>query len=148
MKIQAPPSPALGVSQAPRPEPPVNDGDKHRPYGFHGRRHLQRGLKHVARDVRHAIHDELKELRKSDGDAEKVAAIRDATRTFQRNLQDVFRNADGGEQFDATSFLEEVQQAISELSSALREINGGEASPDNGKFAVVATAGTLLDAAG
>jgi transcription elongation GreA/GreB family factor len=114
-----------------------------------GRSQIQRDLKHLVRDVRHEVKAETKELR-SDGDQEKIAAVRAAYADFSDQVQGAFKDAGQGNQFDAAAVPEGLRQAMISFTETLRTLNGTVGSPvkEPGGTPVAAPdlpSGTLLD---
>jgi hypothetical protein len=114
-----------------------------------GRSHIQRDLKHLVRNVRHEVKAEIKELR-SDGDQEKIAAVRTAYADFRDQVQGAFKDAGQGNEFDAAAVPEGLRQAMISFTETLRTLNGPVGGPvkdpDGTPVAVPdLPSGTLLD---
>lgn len=96
-----------------------------------GRRHVRRSLMHLARDIRHQVRDEIRDLRVSgEADSEKIAAVKEAYRDFRSSLKDVFHDAGRGRDFDPASISDGVAEAMGSFTEALQEING--TAPEEG----------------
>lgn len=90
-----------------------------------GRRQVRRSLMHLARDIRHQVRDEIRDLRVSgEADSEKIAAVRGAYRDFRSSLKDVFHAAGRGRDFDPAGIPDGVAAAMRSFTEALQAING------------------------
>jgi len=87
-----------------------------------GRKHVQRNLHHLNREVRHAIKDALKEV---DGmDRETVKAYQELARDFRDSLHATFQAAGEGEAFDHAAILSGVSEAMTGLTESLQAMRG------------------------
>ena len=137
MQIEATIPQALAVRQ---PESQPDRTDRHREtlrnevrHQEHlrpGRRHLQRELKHLVRDVRHDILGELKELKETgDLDPEYAKAVKSLVGDFRDGLQQAYQAAGRGHDFDPAALEGAVGQAMADLTAglaALRKQREGE----------------------
>ncbi len=95
-----------------------------------GRSHLQQGLKHLLRDVRHDIKDELKELAEAgDLDPEYAAAVKDLVHDFSKDLKDVFHQARGHQGYDRDAVVAGIGQAMADLTVGLAALREQRAEP-------------------
>lgn len=83
----------------------------------HTHRHVQRHLKHLDREVRHAVFDAVKEAEGLDKDA--VREIRALTKEFRMDLQDLFHEAGRGQDFDPQMVLAGIAEAAREMADGL-----------------------------
>lgn len=95
-----------------------------------GRRHVQRGLRHMLRDVGHLIRAELAELRAAgDGDRETIATVRSAFHAFRDQVQAAYHDAGGGGSFDREALQEGLREAMVAFTEVLRGLNGADGEP-------------------
>ena len=87
-----------------------------------GRSHIQRGLHHVVREIRHAIKTEVKA---SDLDLETIGSIRALQQNFRREMHGVFQQAGNRGDMDRSKVLEGMIQALQELTAGLKDLNLG-----------------------
>ena len=83
----------------------------------HTHRHVQRHMKHLDREVRHAVFDALKEAEGLDKDA--VREIRTLTKEFRMDLQDLFHEAGQGQDFDPQVILAGIAEAARDMADGL-----------------------------
>ena len=101
-----------------KPVPPRHHQLDERP----GRAHVQRGLHHVVREIRHAIKTEVKA---GDLDLETMGSIRVLQQDFRRELHGVFQHAGNQGMLDRSKVLEGMVQALQDLAAGLRDLNLG-----------------------
>ncbi len=91
------------------------------------RRHVQQSLHQLDRLVRHAIKDEIKEA--GDMDHETVTALRELTKTFKADLQTIFHEAGRGNDFDRSTILSGIGDAVVSLTERLSTLRGADEIP-------------------
>ena len=101
-----------------KPTPPRHHEFAERP----GRSHIQRGLHHVVREIRHAIKTEVKA---ADLDLETMGSIKALQQDFRRDLHGVFQQAGNQGEMDRSKVLEGMIQALQDLTAGLRDLNLG-----------------------
>ena len=101
-----------------KPTPPRHHEFAERP----GRAHVQRGLHHVVREIRHAIKTEVKA---SDLDLETMDSIKALQQNFRREMHGVFQQAGNQGKLDRSKVLEGMVQALQELAAGLSDLNLG-----------------------
>lgn len=99
-----------------KPTPPRNHQFDERP----GRAGAQRGLRHVEREIRHAVKAEVKA---ADLDLETMGSIRVLQQDFRRELHGVFQQAGNRGGLDRSQVLEGMAKALQDLAAGLRDLN-------------------------
>lgn len=123
------PAPAQGICR----EQPAPDQvrrthrERHRHEAENGvdARHVQRTLKHLVRDVRSDIKNELAELAAAGNLVPQYAeAVKSLVHDFRDDLQDIYRSAGRTRELDPAALREGIGQAMAALTeglAALRE---------------------------